>query len=127
MAYITLNNIELPNIQWIDEFAVPAITQTVKRTIAQTLVVYQNTIKNGIPITLESKADTGWIKRNDLISLYALANSAEEVMTLSIRNTQYQVIFRHQDTAIEAEPVFPIGNSPSDDEYYIVKIRLMTV
>lgn len=63
---ITLDGIELPTgLLWSDEFASTRVTQTVRRTLDGSVVVFYGEMRAGLPITLESEPDAGirWTDR----------------------------------------------------------------
>ena len=122
-----LGNVALPNgLQWVDEFTNVSTLQSSARTLDGGLVVFHRQLIGGKLITLESLNDTGWVNRTTLQGLRTLADAVGTSYILEIRDTQYTVIFRHADGALDAEPVFPTGNNPPSNTYYLVKIRLMT-
>ncbi len=124
----TLEGIPLPSsLQWSDEYSSSKVTQTMKRTLDGGVVVYYGPNMAGLPITLESTSESGWVQKSVLDQLHTIANSPGGIYTLSLRGVSYQVMFRHQDgVALEAAPLIPV-NSPGATDYYTVKIRLMTV
>lgn len=122
-----LDTITLPNgLQWVDEFTNVNTLQSSARTLDGGLVVFHRQLIGGKLITLESLSDAGWVDRATLQGLRSLADAVDASYILEIRGTQYTVIFRHADGALDAVPVFPTGNNPPSSTYYLVKIRLMT-
>jgi len=123
----TLNAITLPPLQWTNEFTQERVSQSTQRTLAGNTVVYYGQRKNGYPIDLESKQDTGWVTRSTLKQLQSISQQAGLVMPLEIRGETHQVMFRHNEgQALEATPLWPYS-SPVDDDYYLVKLKLITV
>ena len=64
MSLIVLDGILLPaGLVWTDEFSTQSVAQTVKRALDGSLVVFYGGLQRGIPITLASEADAGWLTR----------------------------------------------------------------
>lgn len=125
---INLQGIILPNsLQWTDEYQSDPVSQSVKRTLAGSIVVYHGVNRNGRPISLESTVDSGWMKKSVVDQVKLISLVAGGVYSLTIRGVTYNVMFRHHErNAFEATPIIP-SNVPVADDYYLVKIRLMTV
>jgi hypothetical protein len=125
---ITLDGIALPaGLLWSDEFAVPRVAQTVRRTLDGSVVVFYGELRAGLPITLESEPDAGWLTRAQIEALALRAASPGGVYTLVLRGQTWTVMFRHQDApAFEARPLVPVAN-PQAGDFYIATLKLMTV
>lgn len=124
---ITLNGITLsPELLWEDEFTENTISQTVKSTLSGGTVVYSGQ-RQSRNITLQSLPDQGWMTRDIIEQIQAIANVPSAVYTLSLRGVDYSVMFRHNEPpAFKAEPVSHIAN-PTDGTYYTAQIKLLTV
>lgn len=125
---ITLNGITLPDgLHWVDEYSSEKVVQNVKHTLDGGAVVFYGQRQRGIPITLESVGDQGWMTRSDVVQLAALADTAGGVYNLSLRGVTYSVMFRHNEPpAFKAEPLQHFA-TPSSEDYYTVSIRLIIV
>ncbi len=125
---IQLDAIQLPDgLLWPDEYASQAVAQTVKRTLDGSPVVFYSGLSKGREITLESGQDTGWLTKTQVEAVKLLADSPGGVYTLTLRGIAYEVMFRHHDApAFDAQPVIPFQN-PEADDFYIVRIKLLTV
>lgn len=125
---LTLDGIALPTgLVWLDEFAVETVSQTVRRTLDGGLVVFYAGVRAGMPITLQSEADAGWLTRAQVNALAVRAASPGGVYVLQIRDQVFSVMFRHHDPpAFEAKPLIPRAN-PSADDFYLATLKLMTV
>lgn len=125
---IQLDSITLPpDLVWPDEFTAQGVAQVVKRTLDGGVLVFHQPLQAGQSITLESSERHAWVKRSVMEELKVLADSPGLVMSLQLRGRNYSVLFRHNEgNAFEAEPIIPFAN-PSPDDYYTVRIRLMTV
>jgi hypothetical protein len=125
---ITLDGITLPaGLLWSDEFAVARVTQTVRRTLDGSVVVFYGELRAGLPITLESEPDAGWLTRTQIEALALRAASPGGVYPLVLRGQTWTVMFRHQDApAFEAKPLLSVAN-PQAGDFYIATLKLMTV
>jgi hypothetical protein len=125
---ITLDGIALPaGLLWSDEFAVARVTQTVRRTLDGSVVVFYGELRAGLPITLESEPDAGWLTRAQIEALALRAASPGGVYTLVLRGQTWTVMFRHQDApAFEAKPLVSVAN-PQAGDFYLATLKLMTV
>jgi len=125
---ITLDGIALPaGLLWSDEFAAAAVAQTVRRTLDGSMVVFYGELRAGLPITLESEPDAGWLTRAQVEAVALRAASPGGVYTLVLRGATRSVMFRHQDApAFEAKPLISIAN-PQPGDFYLATLKLMTV
>lgn len=120
--------IDLPaDLLWDDEFSWRPVEQRVEPTITGALIVQSATRLAGRPVTLRSGPDFAWLTRAKLETLLAWADAPGRVMSLTIRGTARDVIFRHQDgRPIEAEMIL-YHASPTADDFYVATIRLQQV
>lgn len=125
---ITLDGIALPaGLLWSDEFAVTRVAQTVRRTLDGSVVVFYGELRAGLPITLESEPDAGWLTRTQIEALALRASSPGGIYPLVLRGQTWTVMFRHQDApALEAKPLVSVAN-PQAGDFYIATLKLMTV
>jgi hypothetical protein len=125
---ITLDGILLPaGLLWSDEFAVARVAQTVRRTLDGSVVVFYGELRAGLPITLSSEPDAGWLTRTQVEALALRAASPGGIYTLTIRGQTWRVMFRHQEApAFEARPLVSVAN-PQPGDFYLATIKLMTV
>jgi len=124
----SLNGITLPDgLHWVDEFSSIKVAQTVKSTLSGDAVVFYGQRKTGLPITLQSQSDQGWLDRTTVQSIASIADVPGAVYTLSLRGVSYSVMFRHESPpAFKAEPVLHKA-TPVAGDYYTATINLMTV
>ena len=122
------------NFIWTDEHSWVAATATVSYLMTGALLVEGATRQAGRFITLEAASDVAWVPRLKLQQLYALASVQGRVMTLSLLNPStpgtprtFNVIFRHQDVAINADPVNDLPSRNDDEWWHLKTIRLMEV
>lgn len=113
------------DLQWSDEFAWAPVSQAVQQTITGALIVQPQARTAGRPITLAADSEmAGWISRAALDQFKVWAAVPGQVLTLTYRGTAHSVIWRHQDTAIEAAPVVPYADVQAGD-YYRAILRTM--
>ena len=119
------------DLLWSDEHAWTPAVSSVSYLITGALLVPSATRQAGRPITLVGPADMAWVTRTTLETLRSWAavalsdTSGRFVLTLADGRV-LTVAFRHQDTAIEAEPVLGIP-ARSDADFYRLTLRLMEI
>lgn len=125
---IIFDSLVLPaGLVWSDEFANASVAQSVRRTLDGGLVVFYGGLKRGLPITLESESDAGWMRRDLVEALQVRASSPGGLYTLQLRDRVFQVMFRHHDVpAFDAKPLVSIA-TPAPGDYYLATLKLMTV
>ena len=95
---IVLDGIALPTgLLWSDEFNASRVAQSVRRTLDGSVVVFYGEMRAGLPITLESELDAGWLTRAQVEAIARRAASPGGVYTLRLRSQSWQVMFRHQE------------------------------
>lgn len=117
-----------PDLKWTDENNWHPVEQTAERTITGAMVVQIGSRVAGRPFTLEPDGGEGsaWMPYTTVAQLRNWAAVPGLTMTLTLRGTEYTVIFRHQDGGFEAEPVVFFNDVQSTDFYHCV-IRLMEI
>lgn len=125
---ITLATVSLPaDLQWVDEFTWTPVEMNRTYTLTGALVVEQATRQAGRPITLVGGQDRGWVARSVVEALYALAQAPSEGLALELADgREFTVVFRHDETPLDAQPVtgcFP----PLAADPYAVTLRLAAV
>ena len=125
---IILDGISLPaGLLWSDEFAASQVAQSVRHTLDGSVVVFYGQLQAGLPITLESEADSGWLTRAQVEALALRAASPGGVYLLQLRGQTWTVMFRHHEApAFDARPLVPVAN-PQPGDFYLATLKLMTV
>jgi hypothetical protein len=104
------------HLQWADEFSWSAVQQSTERSITGSLHVDVAAATGGRQITLESGEDFGWIARQDAEQLAAWRDIPGAEFDLVLRGVTRTVIFDHERTAVEYQPVVdyadPLGSDP---------------
>lgn len=120
---LTLN----PDLYWADENDWSPVQQSVETTITGALDVQVGVRLAGRPITLQPENESSaWIPRSTVDTLRNWAAQPAKEMTLTLRGSARTVIFRHQDTALEAQPVVHWRDVVSSD-WYLCTLRFMEV
>lgn len=115
------------DLQWADEFAWAPVAQSVQYSITGALIVQPAARQAGRPITLAADSEmAGWLTRAQLDQFKTWAGVAGKTLTLTYRGTAHTVIWRHQDTAIDAAPVVPFADVQAGD-YYRATLRFMEI
>lgn len=121
---VTLNE---DGLMWADEFAWNPVEQSTQRTITGALVVQASARVAGRPITLAAEDDnSGWVTRSALEQCRVWAAIPGKQMTLTYRGAPHSVIWRHEDTAIDAAPVAAFNDVQAGD-YYRATLRFMEI
>lgn len=112
---------------WTDEFDWQPVVQSSSYSLDGALVVEAAAKQAGRPITLAGAEDRGWVTRADVQSLLAAAARPGLVMQLTLDDgRQFDVVFRHEDTPLQAEPVmFQVPLEAADA--YVATIRFTEV
>ncbi len=125
---IRLDTVALPDgLVWSDEFAAQTVAQSVRRTLDGSVVVFYGQHSGGLPLTLESEPDAGWLTRTQVDALKLRADSPGGIFTLELRGQVFQVMFRHHEPpAFEAKPLVALAH-PQPGDFYLATLKLMTV
>jgi hypothetical protein len=134
MADTTLDDVTLPgDIEWEDEGAWVPAAAVAAVTITGAQVLHVGALQAGRPITLVARGDQHvWLTYAQVEALRAMAASnLDTPMTLTlIDGRTFSVVFRHQDGAVEYEPVLYVVSSDTDvrdARPYTLTLRLMQV
>lgn len=117
-----------PDLLWADEYNWQPVEQSAERTITGALVVMSSLRVGGRPITLQPEDDTsGWMTRDLIEQLRNWAAEPGKTLTLTLRETDFNVAFRHQDGAgLEARPLIHFSEMDGTD-YYLATLRFMEI
>lgn len=131
-----LGTVVLPKaLIWQDEFTWGPVAQSYEYSVEGNFLIQESTKKKGRHITLVGHNDMAWIDREDMLKLIRLRDTAGLKMTLMFATAsnaetylfKYDVMFRHQDTALEYTLVKSFDQYETDAFYIINAIRLMEV
>ncbi|CAM4082618.1 Cyclic nucleotide-binding domain-containing protein [Comamonas aquatilis] len=127
MAGHWLNEIELPRgMLWVDEFDWSAVAKAVDRSITGALVIDAMAVIEGRPITLQAVEDQGWIARQTLLAVQALAQEPGAQYPLVLADGRSFSVQFAADNPVSAKPVARPELPPADYPY-VATLRLITV
>jgi hypothetical protein len=116
------------DLLWSDEHAWSPVVSSASYLLTGALLIQSATRLAGRPITLVGAPDMAWVSRTTVEQLRAWAALAPTASSGRFRLTlvdgrTFTVAFRHDDIALEAEPVlgFP---ARSDADLYRLTLRL---
>lgn len=119
------------DLLWSDEHAWSPVVSIASYLLTGALLIQSATRLAGRPLTLVGAPDMAWVSRATVEQLRSWAALALTDSTGRFRLTladgrAFTVAFRHDDTALEAEPVlgFP---ARSDADLYRLTLRLMEI
>lgn len=119
------------DLLWSDEHAWSPVVSTASYLLTGALLIQSATRLAGRPITLVGAPDMAWVSRATVEQLrvwaaLALTDSAGRFQLTLSDGRAFTVVFRHDDTALEVEPVlgFP---ARSDTDLYRLTLRLMEI
>jgi hypothetical protein len=115
------------DLYWSDEHNWHPVEQSTQRTITGALIVSTAARVGGQPITLEPEDDSSaWMPLSTVTALRNLAAAPGKQMTLTLRGETFEVMFRHQDGALEARPVVHY-NDANNADFHLCVVRLMRI
>lgn len=117
-----------PDLYWSDENAWTPVRQSVEPSLTGALLISTAALQAGRPITLQPPDDSSaWVSRSAVDQLCAWAAVPGLVLSLTLRGTARDVVFRHHDgTALDARPIFHYSDVDAADRY-LVTLRFMEV
>lgn len=120
-----------PDLWWSDEFTWSPVAQAESFSIEGSLLIDAQEKLSGRPITLQPiDDDSAWMSGAVLSQLQAWAAVPGLQLVLSLRGTNFNVIFRRSDgPAIDARPrVFVSDVQPGGfGDAYLVTLRMIEV
>lgn len=116
-----------PDLYWEDEFSWNPVEQAQQRTITGALIVSVTARQKGRPFTLRPEDEkSGAMRRSEVQQLKAWADVPGQELTLNLRGVAYNVMFRHQDGGLTAEPWIHYSDADPDDFYFCI-VRLLEI
>lgn len=107
---------------WSDEFDWNPIEQKQDRAVDGALIIQEGIKKSGRPITLTADKNMAWLKRHIVSKLkdWSILQEKFELQFNYFHDKRtFNVLFNHQDKAIEASPVLEHPSISDDDEYNV--------
>lgn len=112
---------------WSDEFDWNPIEQKQDFAVDGAFIIQEGKKKSGRPISLTADKNMAWLKRH-IVSKLKDWSVLQEKFELQFNyfhdKRTFNVVFNHQDKAIEAKPVLE-HPSVSDDDEYNVTLRFL--
>lgn len=114
--------------RWIDEFAWAPVQQSLSRSLTGVPIVQSSVRVGGRSITLASgPAEKTLLTGMEVERLAAWASLPGKVLTLLLRGTTRQVVFRHADApALDVEPVIDYDDHAPED-LFLATIKLLEI
>jgi hypothetical protein len=111
---------------WSDEYNWHPVVQSSEFTTTGALLIESAVKQAGRPISLNNTEDQGWVTKVACDQIKEWASLPGIVLTLVYRGVTRSVVFDHENTAFEAEPLVFYREVVNGD-YYIVTIRSIEV
>jgi hypothetical protein len=124
-----LDGITLPDgLIWVDQYSWTPVAQNVSVSLAGVMLLQEAVQAGGRPITLEGGDDQSWATRAAIDALYAMAMTADKVMSLDLGiDGIHQVVWRRDQPPIAAEPVLRTVGPTGDTIYAVMALRFMEI
>ena len=125
---VLLNGIALPAaLIWKDRYDFAPVSQQESTTLGGRVVIEQQALIKGRPISLVSERQQGWVDYATVQALQAIADTAGGIYTLQVDVTTWSVMFRHHEPpAFSAEALIKrLKPDPTDN--YLINLKLITV
>ena len=107
---------------WSDEFDWNPIEQKQDRAVDGALIIQEGKKKSGRPISLTADKNMAWVKRHIVSKLkdWSILQEKFELQFNYFHDKRtFNVVFNHQDKAIETNPVLEHPTVSEDDEYNV--------
>ena len=120
-----LSSLTLPEgTQWTDQFGYSPVQQVLKRTVGGGIILYNQALYKGRPITLEFEKNYAWLTYSDVQQIINWANVPAQSYIFQWDTEDYIVQFNHTDRPYEFLKIWNY-ETPDNDIYY-GKINLIT-
>lgn len=124
----TLGGMDLPDVVIANEFGKEVVFSEFDRALDGTPVIWEQAIVSGQAIDLIGGVDFGWITREDLLELKALAEVVGTSYVLNFDGEESTVRFRNETPpVITAVQVVPRVNPEVIDWYHSLRIKLSVI
>lgn len=123
-----VSTVELPeDIEWVDEHSWSPVSQSQDWSLTGAQIIDVGVRQAGRPITLQSNEDQSIISAASLAQLKGWAAVPGKNLSLVLRGLARQVVFRHQDGAIEAQPVGYWRDNEMGQAVFFITLRFSEV
>lgn len=111
---------------WTDRYSCQTVEQTSKRTLGGRLVIFTGELVAGRRITLQAATDQGWLTRDQVAAVLALAAVPGAVYLLEFGSETHNVVFDHEAGAVDMQPLLARTVDQQGD-FFTGEIKLLTV
>jgi hypothetical protein len=124
----TLGGMDLPDVVIANEFGQETVFSDFDRALDGSPVIWEQAILSGQALDLIGGVDFGWITREDLLSLKALAEVAGASYILNFDGNESTIRFRNETPpVITAVQVVSRVNPEVTDWYHSLRIKLSVI
>lgn len=123
-----LVTIELPDsLEWVDQYNYSKVRQDLQYTIGGNVVISENSVDVGRPITLVSGGNV-WVTKLIFDQLKNTSDIVDVSYTLTVADgTSYNVMFdRTKGPCVEGKPILR-QNVPDNTSYFTLTLRFLEV
>ncbi|WP_440053377.1 hypothetical protein ACSLBF_10550 [Pseudoalteromonas sp. T1lg65] len=118
---IVINNIQLDNAVWTDEYDYQAVTEQTERALNGAQHI-EKTLIVGRPITIESVLEPAAL----YIALFEHSQTKLAEFVITIRGTSYTVVWNHNQKPVTGSPLQYFSDS-TPTHFENITLRLKTV
>ena len=120
--------VNLPDdLFWSDQHSWSPVSQAVATSITGAAIIDVGTKTAGRPITLTGDETHSWMTYEVVSQLKIWAALPDQQLSLSIRGTNYSVIFRHHEPpALELTPVIDYS-APDATDFFYGQLKFMEI
>lgn len=121
-------SVDLPeDMFWVDQHSWTPVEQSVATSITGAAIVDIGVRTAGRPITLVSDEAHAWMTYAVVTQLKTWADSPGKQLTLSLRNANFTVMFRHQEKpAVDVSSVIDYS-TPDAQDWFFGTLKFMEV
>jgi len=121
-----VTTITLPDaMEWVDEYEHDVVKQDVQKLVGGGIVISENLVTAGRPITLEGGKNV-WITKSVIDSIVAMRSAVDVVITLVLPDLRSFSVMFDKSSKLDAKPVWR-KNIQSNDDVYTLKIKFIEV
>lgn len=115
------------DLTWVDQFQYSPVAQTAEFAVEGAVIVDAATKTSGREITLQAGDNYAWFTLSQINALRNMAYTPGKIMTLTIGQASFKVVFRHNDPpAIDVVPLVELAEYANGD-YFFGTIKFLEV
>lgn len=119
---ITLASQQLPHAVWVNEYNYVGVAEHSERALNGAAHIEKTLIPNGQPITIISEMESAAV----FSALLHHARNTLSAFTINIKNQPLEVVWAHEQGAIEGTPVANYSDN-APEHFTDIKLHLKTV